>query len=83
MSFDETISQGRSASFLLRSLAPRLQQHERKIVDRLVGKYYSGKLTHDELYGGVAAISEMRSFVRDLELDRKKGEQALAEERKS
>lgn len=77
---EDSVSAGRAASFLLQALGPRIRQHEGKIIDKLVGKYYSGKLTQEELYGGIAAIAEMRTFVRDLDTDRKKGEAALAQE---
>lgn len=82
-SAEETINRGRQASFLLSALSPRITEHEGKIIDRLVAKYYSGKLTDRDIIGGIAAIGELRSFVRDLEVDRKKGQEAETQEHRT
>jgi hypothetical protein len=50
-------------------LESRMLDREKKIIDRLVMAYNSGKLYSEVLFGGIAAISELRSIIHETERD--------------
>lgn len=51
------------------SLTRRMYEREQKIISSLVMDYRSGTITSEKLYGGIAAISELRSIVTEAEHD--------------
>ena len=51
------------------NLAQRMKDRETLIVDRLVMAYRSNKLSSEVLFGGIAAIAELRAIISDAERD--------------
>ena len=50
-------------------LQRRMYEREQSIIARLVTEYRSGTITSEKLYGGIAAISELRSIAVQSEHD--------------
>lgn len=50
-------------------LAQRMLDREQSIISKLVLSYRSGIVTSEELFGGIAAIAELRSIVSEASRD--------------
>lgn len=50
-------------------LSARMAEREDVIISKLVTAYRSGKLTSDALFGGIAAIAELRSIQDEAKRD--------------
>ena len=50
-------------------LARRMQEHEDKIINRLVSAYRSGTLTSEMLFAGIGSVAELRSVAYEAEHD--------------
>ena len=50
-------------------LQSRMFEREQNVISRLVTEYRSGTLTSEKLFGGIAAISELRSIAVEAEHD--------------
>lgn len=50
-------------------LTQRMRSREEAIISRLVTAYRSEQLTSEMLFGGIAAISELRAIVSEAERD--------------
>lgn len=48
-------------------LVQRMREREQSIISRLVTAYRSEKLSSEMLFGGIAAISELRAIIHDAE----------------
>lgn len=51
------------------ALANRLYEREQAILARLVSAYRADKLSHEQLFGGIAAIAEIRSMLVSVDQD--------------
>lgn len=51
------------------SLSRRMYEREQKIISRIVMEYRSDTITSEKLFGAVAAISELRSIVTEVDQD--------------
>lgn len=51
------------------NLTRRMKDREEVIISRLVTAYRGGQLTSEILFGGIAAIAELRSIINDAERD--------------
>lgn len=50
-------------------LSARMAERERAIIDRLLLEYRSGTINSEKLFGGIAAIAELRSIISEAERD--------------
>ena len=51
------------------NLAQRMADREQTIIAKLVSHYRAGKLDANALFGGIAAISELRAIASEAEHD--------------
>lgn len=51
------------------ALIQRMKEREQAIITRMVVAYRAGKATSESLFGGIAAIAELRSIVTEAEQD--------------
>lgn len=65
--FERRVARVQEATRL--GLGNRMADREQKIISNLVTYYRSGKVTFEMLFGGIAAISELRAIAHDADSD--------------